>query len=218
MTDQPGTDGTEQSSNRGGDRRGIDRRRVERRSPPPVWRRPWAYVAYGLVAGLALVLIFGGRRKEPAAVRLETTTALPGVDTIGMPAARKPVLDANSVGDYERLLAQGESAAGQQVRTVLFCSPMRSVSMIAGSNISSSMAALADAKGQVPGAECKWGSGSDAPDLFLLVPPGLAAEFAATREVEISFMRRRRVPAEIEWIGRSEALALRIVAVLQDVR
>jgi hypothetical protein len=31
-------------------------------------------------------------------------------------------------------------------------------------------------------------------------------------------MRRRRVPAEVEWIGRSEALALRIVGVLTAVR
>jgi hypothetical protein len=218
MTEQPGTEDAKRAT-RTGERRGNDRRAIDRRAPPPLWRRPWAYVAYGVAAGLALVLVFGGGRERlPPTGPLETTTALPGVDTVGLPSARKPVLEATSVGDYERLLAQGESAAGQRVRTVLYCSPMRSVSLIAGSSISPSMASLADARGQVPGAECQWGSGADAPDLFLLVPPALANDFAATREVEISFVRRRRVPAEIEWIGRSEALALRIVGVLQDVR
>jgi hypothetical protein len=94
---------------------------------------------------------------------------------------------------------------------------MQSVSLIAGSSISPSMAALADTRGQVPGAECRGGASADAPDLFLLVPPQLATDFAAAPEVEIGFMRRRRVAAEVEWIGRSEALALRIVGVLQGM-
>jgi hypothetical protein len=37
-------------------------------------------------------------------------------------------------------------------------------------------------------------------------------------EVERSFVRRREVSAEVEWIGRSEALALRNVAVLRAIR
>ena len=220
MTDQSGTEETEVQTARSGDRRGPERRRVDRRAPPPLWRRPWAYIAYGVAGAIILMLALRGGGRDEAAVSggLQTTTALPAVDTSGLPAARAPVQPANSTGDYERLLAQGERVAGQRVHTVLYCGPMRSVSLIAGTSISPPIAKLADPRGQVPGAECKWGSGADAPDLFLLVPPRLAIEFAATREVEIGFMRRRRVPAEVEWIGRSEALALRIVGVLTAVR
>jgi hypothetical protein len=171
-----------------------------------------------VVAALLLVLAFGGERDRPrVAAGLETTTALPAVDATGTPAAKRPVLEAISVGYYARLLAEGEKAAGQRITTVLYCSSMQSVSLIAGSSISPSMAALADTRGQVPGAECRWGASADAPDLFLLVPPQLATDFAAAPEVEIGFMRRRRVAAEVEWIGRSEALALRIVGVLQGM-
>ena len=219
MTEEPGAENTEATEGRSGGRRGVDRRQLERRLQPPLWRRPWAYAAYGVAAALLLVLAFrGSGDKKPVAARLETTTALPAVDRTGMPAAQRPVQEANSVGDYERLLAEGGNAAGQRVTTVLYCSAMQSVSLIAGSSISPSMAALADTRGQVPGAECRWGASADAPDLFLLVPPRLATDFAAAPEVEIGFMRRRRVAAEVEWIGRSEALALRIVGVLQGIR
>ena len=70
----------------------------------------------------------------------------------------------------------------------------------------------------MPGAECKWGTGVDAPDLLLLVPAHLAPAFAAAPEVQQSFVSRRSVRAELEWIGRSEALALRNVGVLRGLR
>ena len=126
-----------------------------------------ALVVGGVVGAIVLMFFVRGRGQDRGAVTggLETTTALPAVDTTGLPAARAPVQEANSVGDYERLLAQGERVAGQRVHTVLYCGPMRSVTLTSGDTISPPIAKLADPRGQVPGAECKWGSGADAPEL-----------------------------------------------------
>lgn len=227
MTDQPqgqDTQGPETTTvragdNRGGDRRAQDRRRTDRRAPLPAWRRPWAYVAYGLLGGLAVVLLLTrvGGEEEPVTAGIETTTALPAVDTVGQPAARAPLQDAYTVGDFERLLAEGAGAAGQRVRTTLYCGAISSVSLNAAAPISPSVAALADAGGRVPGAECRWGQDQNAPNFFLLVPASLAERFAAAREVETGFVRRRRVQAEVEWIGRSQALALRNAGVLRAI-
>jgi hypothetical protein len=52
-------------------------------------------------------------------------------------------------------------------------------------------------------------------DLLLLVPPARAEEFAAAPVVTDNFVQRRRVVAEVEWVGRSETLALRTAAVFQ---
>jgi hypothetical protein len=35
--------------------------------------------------------------------------------------------------------------------------------------------------------------------------------------VELNFVRRRRIPANVEWLGRSEELALRNAGVLRQV-
>jgi hypothetical protein len=104
--------------------------------------------------------------------------------------------------------------------TTVYCEPIRSVSLRTGADIpvSPSVAQAADAESRVPAAECRWGSEGSAPELLLVVPPALAQQFASMPEVQQSFVMRREVPAEVEWIGRSDALALRIVGVLREIR
>lgn len=208
---------------RGGDRRQSDRRRVDRRAPLPPWRRPWAYVTYGVVGVLVVMLLFslgGEPEAAPPATAVETTMALPEVDTGAVAGAGVPVEDAHGTAGYEALLAEGGGAAGRRVWTTVYCEPIRSISLRTGGNtrIPPSVAEAADADGRVPAAECRWGSEPSAPELLLVVPPPLAQRFASTPEVQQSFVLRREVPAEVEWVGRSDALALRIVAVLRDIR
>lgn len=217
MTGEP--EETSPAGPRAGDRRGKDRRRVDRRAPVPPWRRPWAYVAYGV--GVALVAILAltrfNRDEAPAPAGLETAPSGVAVDTVPPPAANAPVQDARSTADYERLVAEGSTAAGQKIRTILYCRSIHSVTLIQGKAVTPSVQALSDAKGQVPGAECTWSASPDAPDFLLLVPPALAESFGMLPQVDVGFVRRRRVPAEVEWIGRSEALALRVGGVLKDL-
>lgn len=215
MTEQP----QEVGQPRRGDRRGNDRRRVDRRAPLPLWRRPWALVAYGVVGALALVLIFGPESEEREADMGEvvTSSAPPAVDPTAPPAAGAPPRDAYGVGDLERLLAEGERAVGQRVRTELYCGSMDPVALRDEERVNRSVAALADGRGRVPASECRWGSEANAPQVLLLIPPEHAGAFAAAPEVEQSFVRRRRVRAVVEWVGRSEALALRNAAVLRQV-
>lgn len=201
-----------------GDRRGTERRRRDRRAPLPPWRRPWAFIAYGVVAALAAVLLLRGTGSdEGGAVPLEVTrTKAPPAIADGAPAAAaSPVIDAHTVGDFERLVAQGSAAAGQRVRTVLFCGPTRSIALRSGDGVSRSIARLADASRRVPGAECAWGPESNAPDFLLLVPADMAERFASMPEVRRGFVDRRRVVAEVEWLGREDALALRTAGVLR---
>lgn len=208
---------------RGGDRRQKDRRRNDRRAPVPPWRQPWAFVAYG-VAGVLVVMMFFSLGDEPeaspAATSVETTKAGPAVDSSMTSAARAPVQDAHGTSGYEGLLAEGGAAAGRRVRATLYCQAIRSVSMRIGPDVpvSASVAGAADDGGRVPAAECRWGSDVSAPEVLLVVPPALAERFASMPEVQQSFVMRREVPAEVEWIGRSEALALRIVAVLREIQ
>ncbi|MBW3628150.1 MAG: hypothetical protein KY464_02520 [Gemmatimonadetes bacterium] len=210
----------EDRNRRGADRRGDDRRRPDRRAPRPLWKRPWAYALYGVVGTFLVVMIFRSSGEDEAPAMGEVTTApiAPAVDTTASPAAAAPPREALGTGEYERLLAQGDAASGQRVITQLYCEPVNSISMSVETAVSKSVAAVADVNGRVPGAECKWGAAVDAPDLLLLVPPDLAPAFAGAPEVQQSFVRRRSVRAEVEWIGRSDALALRNVAVLRGLR
>jgi hypothetical protein len=206
---------------RGLDRRGDERRRPERRAPRPLWQRPWAYALYG-VAGAFLVFLvvrsMGDDEAPPAMGEVSTAAVAPAVDTTAQPSASAPPREALGTGEYERLLAQGEAVTGQRVITQLYCESVNSISMDIETAVSPSVAAVADANGRVPGAECKWGADPAAPDLLLLVPPDLATAFAAAPEVQQSFVQRRSVRAEVEWIGRSEALALNTVGVLRAIR
>lgn len=210
-----------EGAQRGGDRRQKDRRRQDRRAPVPPWRRPWAFVAYGVIGALVvLLLVTGGDddRGNAGTAAVGTQVALPEIDTTAV-GTNAPLADAYGAGGHAALLAEGEAATGRRVRAELFCEPIRQVALRTGSNVTvrASVAEHADGAGRVPAAECRWGSEASAPTVLLVVPPALAARFASAPEVEQSFVRRRRVVAEVEWIGRSEALALRTAAVLREI-
>jgi hypothetical protein len=217
---------TEQAADRAGDRRGpdrrgIDRRRTDRRTPPPAWRRPWAFVSYGVLGALLLMLLLGrGGGDEPAPDAGEVIAAPPAhdVDLTVPPAAGAPPIDARSTAEFERILADGEASQGLRVNTRLFCGSMTPVALRTVPKVPSSVAELADASGRVPAAECKWGAATGAPDFLLVVPAPLADRFAAAPQVEQGFVRRRQVDAEIEWVGRSDALALRTAGILREIR
>jgi hypothetical protein len=208
---------------RAGDRRGNERRRVERRAPPPPWRKPWALVAYGVVGTLALVMLLGGVGGDdepvaPAGEQLEerpaegTTKVAP---TDPQVAAAGPE-DAYGTAGFERLVVEGEAAIGKTVRTELFCGAPQNFTIVSGHRAPVSVTSLIQA-GEVPAAVCKWGPSGEVrrEDLLLLVPPARAEEFAAAPVVTDNFVQRRRVVAEVEWVGRSETLALRTAAVFQ---
>ncbi len=212
----------EEARPRGGDRRRRDRRKSDRRAPVPPWRRPWAYVGYGVAAALVLVLLFSlgdDDGNSMAATDVTDRTPPPAVDSTALGATGAAVIDAFGESDFAALLAEGEAAQGRRVRTLLYCRPIRQVTLRTGSEIvvNASVAEQADAAGQVPAADCQWGGESSAPEVLLIVPPSLAGGFASTPEVELGFVRRREVSAEVEWIGRSVALALRNVVVLREI-
>jgi hypothetical protein len=112
MTGEP-EETTQQDASSGGRRDGPrrrnDRRQLERRAPPPLWRRPWAYIGYGVLA--ALVLVFAltrfNRPETPAPGGVVSANPLPSVDTISPPAAKAPMEDARSTAAYEELVARG---------------------------------------------------------------------------------------------------------------
>ena len=211
---------------RGGDRRGIDRRKTDRRAPVPPWRKPAALVAYGVVGTLLLVLGFRalGDDDEPSAVPTgggEVVSAPAPVPTKESPptqaAAPEPALNT---ADFERLTIEGDSARGRLVVAQLWCETPVPVAVRADT-IESAVAVLVDTTGgqSVPGAECKWG-GRDDPrrgDFILLVPPALAAEFSSAPVVMDGYVRRRRLIAQVEWIGKSRALALSTVGVFKGL-
>jgi hypothetical protein len=190
--------------------------------PPPVWRRPLAFVAYGVVAALVLMLIlrgFGGGPAEveqPVAV-IPASPPPPEVDPDSPVPAAEATPGVAGTAELEALLARGEDAVGERVRTVLYCSGISPTSLRDVTRVNRSVAELADAGGRVPAAECQWAVATRGPTVLLLVPPDLATRFGQAPEVEQGFVRRRRVPAEVEWVGRSEALALRTVVVLRAV-
>ncbi len=208
---------------RSGDRRGGDRRRTDRRAPPPVWRRPWALVGYGALAALVLVVALRGNggdeeEEEPQAEILAEGTPPPSgsSDAVVLGA---PVEVAMQGSDYERLLIEGDQARGRLIRVLLFCAPVSSTSIREVDNPERRVVALGDSDRRVPTADCKWGEagGDRRPDLVLLVPPGLAESFAAQPVVTDGFIRRRRLVADVEWVGRSESLSLRTASILRRV-
>jgi hypothetical protein len=205
---------------RAGDRRGNERRRLERRAPPPPWRRPWALVAYGVVGALALVMLINGLSgDDEEAPRDETLVERPaeGGTTVA-PANPQATAagpeDAYGTAGFERLVVEGEGAVGKIVRAELFCEAPQDFTIIAGHTAPRSVASLIQ-NGRVQGSVCKWGPTGEPrrEDLLLLVPPAQAEEFAAAPVVNDNFVERRRVVAEMEWVGRSETLALRTAAV-----
>lgn len=209
-----------------GDRRAVDRRRndrrqTDRRLPVPAWRRPWALVSYGVLGALALVLLVGaltddGAEESPG----EVVTAPPAQPAVAMPSTPEgQPIEATRDADYDRLVLAGEEVAGQRVRTELFCDTPQPVTLRDVDRLEAPIAALRDQAGEVRGADCKWGPGGGAAsrkEFLLLVPPDLATAFAAQPMVTDNFVQRRRIRGEVEWIGRSRALALRTTGVLRS--
>jgi hypothetical protein len=210
---------------RAGDRRGNERRRVERRAPVPVWRRPWALVSYGVVGALALVLLFdiGGGDDEPlprdeALVEKQAAGKTEVVEAPNPQPAGAVPEDAYGSAGFERLVVQGDAAAGKRVRTELYCEAVQPFTVIGGHTAPASVATLIG-EGGVPAARCRWGNPSEPrrEEFLLLVPPDLANQFSSAPVVQDNFVERRRVTAEVEWVGRSEALALRTAGVFRGL-
>jgi hypothetical protein len=129
----------------------------------------------------------------------------------------RPTRDAYTLAQFERLLTEGNEATSQIVRTELYCESITPVNVRETTPPDPVLASLMDGDGRVGGAECRWGPEARSEDFLLVVPSELAEEFARMPEVEVNFVRYRRVPASVEWLGRSEALSLRIAGVLRDI-
>lgn len=221
--DQEGRVAERSGDRRSDDRRGGERRRVERRAPPPVWRRPWALVSYGVLGALAVVLLFellGDGDQEPSSPEVVAAGPVAPAAEPTPAATAAPPEDAFTTADFERLVIEGEAAKGRRVRTQLYCGTPDPIALREGvASAERAILALRDGEGRVPAAECKWGTREDARrrDFLLLVPPDLAGDFAAQPVVTDEFVRRRRILAEVEWIGRSEVLSLRTVGILRRV-
>jgi hypothetical protein len=213
---------------RRGERRVADRRRSDRRAPVPAWRTPWALVAYG-VAGTLLVLLMLGALGEdddpsrPPPGGGEVVAAPPAVATTpAPPQPGAPPERALTTADFERLTIEGDAARGRRVVAQLYCETPAPVALQAGTDtVESALAALVDTTGgpRVPAAECKWGSQDDPrrANFLLLVPPERADEFSSAPVTMDGFVRRRRLIAHVEWIGKSRPLALRTVGVFRGL-
>lgn len=210
---------------RGGDRRKKDRRGGDRRTPPPMWRRPWALVGYGVLGALVVVLLvnlLGDDPEPPLTAEVVSTQRNLPVGTAETPnraTAAAPPVEAGSIAAYEGLIAEGRTAQGRLVRVVLYCTGINSVALRDVARVEAAVAELAGTEARVPAAECRWGQGSEVrrDEFLLLVPPRLAEELATAPVVQDGFVSRRRVDAVVEWIGRSEALALRTTGVLREI-
>jgi hypothetical protein len=214
------------------DRRGNDRRNVERRAPLPAWRRPWAYVAYGVLAGLVAVLVMGRMRageERPPSNDAPMVARGPGAPQVA-PAPEAPsggqaptppsgtTQEAFGAAGFERLVLEGPAAVGRTVKAELFCEQPSSYQVRTGVQAEAVVAALTS-NGRIPAAECKWGGANDPrrEDFLLLVPPAMADDFAAAPVTSDEFQRRRRMVVNVEWVGRSEALALRTAGVFRGL-
>jgi hypothetical protein len=217
--------GSNPGDKRGGDRRGTDRRRTDRRAPLPPWRRPWAFAAYGA----AVVLVFftvrscasGDDTGRVAGPTAPVSPAAAPLDTAHTPRPTGQVEDATATGDFERLTLQGEAAKGRMVKAQLYCdAPIPVALETTTDTVEAPIAAVADTMThRVPAADCKWGAQDDPrrEDFLLVVPPERAAEFAAQPVMLDGFVRRRRLIANVEWIGKSRALALSTVGVFRGL-
>jgi hypothetical protein len=173
-------------------------------------------VAAALVAVL-LLRTLGGGGDTPApdddAPMVARGPGAPAVRADTVPAQRVPAgapEAAFGAAGYERLVLQGAAATGRTVRAELYCAQPTSYQVRTNVTAEPAVAALTD-NGRIPAAECKWGGANDPrrEDFLLLVPPDRAEAFASTPVISDDFQRRRRVIANVEWVGRSEALSLR---------
>src|SRR6185436_6150496 len=93
------------------------------------------------------------------------------------------VEQAMTTADFERLTLEGESARGKIVQAQLYCESPAPVALLSSTDtVEAAIAPLVDrAESRVPGATCLWGNQDDPRrgEFLLLVPPNLAAQFAA---------------------------------------
>ena len=213
---------------RDSDRRGNDRRNVERRAPLPLWRRPWAYAAYGVLGALVLMLLWSGMSGDDDTGPSDDApmvTREPGAPGVALPVegtrphpANEPIEAAFGAAGFERLVLQGPAAIGKTVKAELYCEQPTSFQVRTNVDAEAPVAALA-ANGRIPAAECKWGGANDPrrENFLLLVPPDLADDFATTPVINDDFQRRRRLVANVECVGRSQALELRTAGVFRGL-
>jgi hypothetical protein len=217
--------------NRGGDRRGGDRRKVDRRSPPPVWRRSWALVAYGVIGSLLIVALVsaalgdGEEDQSDLAAAKDSTDIVAAPAPVAVEAPPPPSPDAApeaamGTEDFERLSLQGDAALGRVVRAQLFCEAPSPVALVEGADtIPAQLVPLVDAERRVPAAVCWWGRRDDPrrEEFLLVVPPTRAAEFSSAPVVMDGYVRRRHLIAHVQWMGKTRALALRTAGVFQGL-
>src|SRR5690606_26796978 len=121
------------------------------------------------------------------------TPSVSRTDVAAGPTAR----EATSLAHLEILLAEGESAVGQIVRTELYCQSITPIAVRSTDRGWGALDGIVDAEGRVGGAECRWSDESRSSDFLLVIPPELAERFTAMPEIEMNFVLRRRVPARI---------------------
>lgn len=223
---QPDPNAESERAARAGDRRGNDRRRVERRAPVPPWRKPWALVSYGVIGAFALVMLWNGvkgeddtpQARDEALVEKQPSGSGTAVAAPNPQATAGGPEDAYGSAGFERLVVEGEGAVGKVVRTELYCEAPQNFTIIQGHTAPRSMAALIQ-EGRVPAARCRWGNPSEPrrEEFLLIVPPALAEQFSTAPVVQDNFVERRRVTAEVEWVGRSQTLALRTAGVFRGL-
>lgn len=166
-----------------------------------------------------MLVVLLGNGKEPAGSGASPATAAasPGPSRVPATAAPAAVREAFTLAAYEALIAEGDRATGILVSTELFCGSINSVATRDVPAAHPLLLALTDADHRVPAAECRWGREASSSDFLLIVPPELAIDFTEAPQEEVQFTRRRRVQARVEWLGRSEALALRYTGVLRAI-
>ncbi|HET7234741.1 MAG TPA: hypothetical protein VFJ16_32305 [Longimicrobium sp.] len=176
-----------------------------------------------MVLLLVLMMRGCGNDDTPATGRTAgpIAPAPPAIDTAPSPRRTGAVEPALTTADFERLTLEGPRAVGRVVRAQLFCDAPTPVALMAGvDTVEAAIAPLVDRQAQrVPAAECKWGQQDDPrrEDFLLLVPPDLANQFAAQPVILDGYIRRRRLLANVEWIGRSRALSLQTVGIFRGV-
>lgn len=208
------------------DRRDSGRRRDEPAGRPKRRRRAVAGILLGLAAGAVLLSV--SRRPRPSPLpSVDPDTLWSGEIYTVRPdsadaaradsAARDSLRRALEGAEFEELLSAGAAARGLLVAAELLCGPVLRVRLLEDEAPYPALVALADTAGRVAAAECEWvDPGADrGPDFLLVIPPERIEAVEAIPEVPVRFVRRRRLPARLEWIGASRALALRPSGILR---